>query len=271
MAIFNKNTEVADVSVLVKRIQTLGGNIDAATGEIEHLQLDLEQTQAKRDAAAADNDRKGYDKLSADVDRLKGELDFKQAAHREAIKQRATAEAELRVATTADREKDGKKLGTQNLKDYREIADCYARIYSLRQGIHNRNTKALSIFPDLALNHTGCLIAPEEIQRALEIEIARISHPGPLPAPDAPPALPGAASFIFGGNPAAAEPLTDLVEKANAELVKRVVGFVDDAPKAEAKPAPAPINDMDPDAAILATPSVDAASVQASIQPRKLT
>ena len=235
-----------------------------------HCQIGGEKE--KLESAAVESDRKAYDKIARTIADLQTELDIKFLAIAARRKKLTAAKEALYVARSAERVRTAAELGKRRDKLAASVAEHIQGLHKAHAGLHELGREIMETFPELATKHRGCAVAPNEITGALEIELARVSSPGTLPSTNAAPALPGSEQAITGGNPANAEPLTQVIAKANALLVRRVSAQAVREP-AQSKPQPAKV-EADPDDAILQAPAlatVNAADVMASMPRRKLT
>jgi len=264
----------------VKRVQTLTEQLTML--EINANALDRQVNEAKAAAGVASLDleagkisRKEYDTLARKVGDLEAERTqklFAAAAARDALR---VAKQELFEAKAGDRKREAESYGVQREKCVSEIADAIATLWNARQRLHSINDKIVQSFgASVTLQHGGTLLGADELQRALEIELARVSYSDPTPGKMCPP-LPGAKALILG-NPAKATPLVEVVKQANSTLVKRAVtGYSEAQPKpAKPKAAPAPVEatPTDPDDALLVPtgPTVDVATVMATLGRRRM-
>lgn len=265
---------------LVKQVQRQTNQL--ADLELDANRLDRELREAKAEAGKAALDlengkvtRKEYDALARKVGDLEAERSQKLFAAARARQELSDAKQALFEAKASDRRHEAENFAAQRKRHVAEIVDAIAAFWKARQALHNVNEKIGQAFgSSILLQHMGTLLSADEMQRAIEVELARVSSRGPL-AGNVCPALPGSKQYILGGNSAKAMPLVEVIEQANGALVKRAVtGYVGDPqPKPQAKPAPAPTAN-DPDDAFLqgppVGPTVSADQIQATLGRRKM-
>lgn len=264
MGILNNESEKA---ACVRRVQELSDQL--ARLETNTNALERQVIEAKAEAGAASLElengkisRKQYEALARRVGELEAERSQKFFAAAAARKELAAAKEALFKATTAEREKEARKYANQRTKLIEELLAGYAQAWKARQRLHELNNKIASVFTNtITVRHDGTLLSTSEVDSALGIELARMCQIVPLPDATACPPLPGCKTFITG-NAAAALPLSELIEQANATLVRRVVEGHQPAPEQpEAKPAP--VAEPDIDDAILSPPSEPAQTFRA--------
>ena len=259
---------------LVKQVQRQTNQL--GTLELDANRLDRELREAKADAGKAALDlengkisRKDYDALARKVGDIDAERSQKLFAAARARQELTDAKQALFEAKASDRRHEAENFAAQRKRHVAEIVDAIAAFWKARQALHNVNEKIGQAFgSSILLQHMGTLLGAEECQRAIEVELARVSSRGPL-AGNVCPALPGSKTFLIG-NSVKAMPLVEVIDQANGALVKRAVtGYTGDPqPKPQAQPMPAPAA-KDPDDAFLQGPPVGPTVSAEQIMPAR--
>jgi hypothetical protein len=284
MAIFERNKGTVEAAALTREEKELQGQLALRETEANALHGQIEEAKGKLEDAAleaeASGNRKGYDAITRKIGDLQTELNIKLVAIAGTRKQLTAAKQALYVAATADRERKAIDFGKRRDKYAAMAAEAIATLHKAHSHVVELGREAADEFgPELTTRHAGTMIAAGEWLRALEIEIARVSSPGILPTATAVPALPGARTYVLGGNPANAHHLVKAMAMANAELVKRITSKPLPEAKAEkskASPAAAVTTAAakDPDDAILQGqsrgPTIDGNALALAMPHRKL-
>jgi hypothetical protein len=264
-------------AALVKRVQSLTEQITMLELDANRLDREVGEALAAAGHAALDVEngkisRKEYDTLARKAVELEGEKKQKLYAAQAARGSMAQLKQELFEAKSGDRKREAEVFGNAREKCATEMADAIVAFWKARQRLHTVNEKIAQAFgASVTLQHGGTLISANEIQRALEIELARVSYAGPMPG-NVCPALPGTKALT--GNPAKLPPLVETIKQANALLVTHAVtGYAEAAPKPAKSKAVSAAVEPDPDAAILETSGsvVSAEQVLATLGRRQLS
>jgi len=278
MAMFSKSDDptAADKAAKRQRVQDLTDERDKLTAQAAELEHDLGPAKDKLKKLARDAERGGsaaaYSKQVDAVAALETAWTRKTAAAASVAEELSTAKADLFIAETANRTANALAMNKERGKGFDDISAGIALAYKGLRRVCETNTKISVMFgPALTTSHGGTFLSNDEVLTAITFELARISASVPTD-PYHVPALPGSKQFHFGGLNDV-KPLSELVAQANKKLVEIVTGPGAHVEKPKAAPATAP--QLDPDGlddapATSAGPTIDAATVMAGIQPRKL-
>ncbi len=276
MSIMDKFKNAVDTSTHQKDVADLQRDLALRETEANALHAEIAENTGKLEDAALDAEasgsRKSYDTIKRKIGETQTELEIKLVAVAATRKKLTAAQDALHVAKFADRERKVTEYNRRRDKHTAKAAEHLAALYKEHTNVIELGREIANEFPELTMNHVGTMVAAGEWLRALEVEIARVTSPGILPPTMAIPALPGGRVYALGGNPTNAVPLIEVMTKAGAELLRRIVAKPLPGPPVEkSKASPAPVA-ADPDAAILeaAGPTLSAEQVQAGLGRRRL-
>lgn len=239
-------------------VEKLTAQFTALNAECEKIEKDITALDRKIEDAALDaetgGNRKAYDKLAAERDELTATLHRKRNAamglqakvsEAKVAEHDAQREQRQRVATAIIAKRQ--KVAETAQEAIKVLAGCHVDMFDLTRDASDEFRTTLGT----RLN--GVVVNIGEWLNMLEVELARVSSPGPLPPSHVPPALPGSRDFIFGGGAAKTPTLSEAMKAANEELLRRVT----------AAPVPVPVQKPKGD-----KPTPTAAPIETPTTPR---